>query len=762
MGATRFPIRARATSLARMSRRLRASVIALLGAAALVITGAVPASAATTASWATWPGFSGVSGAYQGTVTLAGQPALSAAIRTDSVGGSGLGIISGASTWLAATTPVGAKYGSSRDQPYLNLRPKANNATSPSTTTYSFATPTAPSGWTFVLGDIDADQVRVSAVGPDGAQLTAAQLGYRGGFNYCDPAFVGKPSCTGDPLDIPSWNADTQTLVGNAAAVDTAGSAGWFEPSAPISSLTFTFQQRSGAPVYQTWFASIARDVTGTVTDQADGPLDGVGVRLIDRNGRVVAQTTTAGGGTYAFEGFLATDGYTVEAVPPAGKIAVGATRAPADLTTQDATAAFVVRDIVPVAVSGTARDDAGNPIAGATVTIAGVGSVTTDSNGAYLFDTVPVGVHTATITPPTGYAVTETPEPFEVPEGSETPITDQDFELVANPALGGTVTAGGVGVAGVTVTAIGPDGTVSTVTGADGAYSFPLLTPGDYSVSVVAPDGYLVSGSATRDEELVSDDLTDVDFALVPLGALEGLVATDVGDPVPGVTITIETPDGPVELTTDDGGVYGLGELAPGEYEVVLTVPDGYSAPGGTTASVVVGEDGAVETVPPFVLVPDEVLLGGLTGTVVDDSGDPVPGVTVTVDTPDGAVVLTTDADGSYGLGELAPGEYEVTVTVPDGYTAGGETTATAVVGDDGAIVTVPVFTLVADAVVPSRSPGPSASGDPAAPGSSGRLPSTGADAAPFLLIAGGLVVVGAAALVTARVVRRKRSRAE
>lgn len=46
------------------------------------------------------------------------------------------------------------------------MRPAADNANSPSTTTYTFATPTPAGGWGFVLGDVDADQVLVQATGP--------------------------------------------------------------------------------------------------------------------------------------------------------------------------------------------------------------------------------------------------------------------------------------------------------------------------------------------------------------------------------------------------------------------------------------------------------------------------------------------------------------------------------------------------------------------------------------------------------------------
>lgn len=575
-------------------RVYRSGVIAgaIIVIAALV--GAIPAAAATTTSWAGWQPLAGAPGAYTSAVQIAAKPAVTATVTSDSRGGQ-VGVITGASTWLSEGTPVGAKYGSSLNQPYLNLRPKADNATSPSTTTYSFAAPTPASGWTFVLGDIDADAVRIHAVAADGHVLDATELGFRGGFNYCAPGVVGKPSCTGDAADVPTWDAATLTLTGNAAAADTSGAAGWFEPSTPIVSLSFVFTRRAGLPVYQTWFASLARDVTGTVTDTAEGPLDGVELTLTDANGAVVGTTTTAAGGTYSFPGVVATDGYTVRVAPPAGKISEGPNAQTVDLTDADGVADFTVRDIVPVTVSGRVTDTDGTPIAGLTVTIDGR-TTTTDADGQYLFDKVPVGTHSATITRPDGYTIVTTPPPFTVADGSETPITGVDFRLAENPTLSGTVRAGGSGVAGVTVTASGPGGTpLSTVTDANGDYSFPRLPLGEYTVAVDVPEGYAASGAVSREESVIEGDVDDVDFALVRLGAIDGTVRTDGGAAVSGVVISVSGPAGTQQLTTDADGAYGLGTLPPGSYTITVTPPAGSTVVGAATRTVIITDAGEV-----------------------------------------------------------------------------------------------------------------------------------------------------------------------
>lgn len=567
-----------------------------------VMVGAVPAAAATTTAWASWQPLTGAGGAYSTTVQVAAQPAITATVTSDSRAGQ-VGVISGASTWLSEGTPIGAKYGSSRDQPYLNVRPKADNASSPSTTTYSFATPTPTAGWAFALGDIDADAVRIVAVAPDGHVLDATEIGYRGGFNYCAPGVAGKPSCTGAVDDVPAWDPATLTLTGNTGAVDTNGSAAWFEPATPISSLSFVFTRRSGLPVYQTWFASIAQDITGTVTDVVDGALAGVPLTLTDANGTVVGTTTTAPDGTYAFPGFVAADGYTVRVTPPAGKISTGTPTVAVDLSAGDGVADFLVRDIVPVAVSGRVTDTAGTPVPGVTVTI-DAQIATTDADGRYLFDQVPVGTHTATIAPPPGYAIDLTPPAFTVPPGSEDPIEDVDFRVAENADLSGSVRAGGSGVAGVTVTALGPGGvTLTRVTDGSGAYSFPRLDAGTYAITIVPPSGYVAASPITRAEQVAATDVTGVDFELARLGAIDGTVRDDTGAPVGGVTVTVTGPGSPQQLTTAADGTYGLGALPPGTYTLTVTPPMGTTVVGAATHTVVITAAGEAAAAQDFTL---------------------------------------------------------------------------------------------------------------------------------------------------------------
>ncbi len=152
---------------------------------------------------------------------------------------------------------------------------------------------------------------------------------------------------------MPTWDAATTTLTGNATATDTSGAAAWFEPNAPISSLTFTFTRRAGVPGVSDLVRGDHPHDLGHGDRLDRGRAGGRHDRASDRIRRLRprGETTTSADGAYAFSDVLATDGYRVEITPPAGKISDEPTRT-VDVTIADVTADFAVRDIVPVPVS--------------------------------------------------------------------------------------------------------------------------------------------------------------------------------------------------------------------------------------------------------------------------------------------------------------------------------------------------------------------------------------------------------------------------
>ena len=249
----------------------------------------------------------------------------------------------------------------------------------------------------------------------------------------------------------------------------------------PLSSLTVIYTRRSGFPIYSTSFAALAQTISGTVTDVSTTgacPVTGVTVRLVSPYGESLGTTTPASDGTYSFGQNATQPGYTVSIEPPPTCAAVGGVRRTVSTETSDATATFEVRRIIPQPVSGTVRAD-GQPLAGVPVTLHVPGgdpkTTTTAADGTYLFDDNAVrDGYFVTIAVPDGYTGTDQRAPFDI---DAAPITGQNFALTANPDVSGTVTGGGSGLGGVTVTltpATGP--ALTTVTAADGSYTFPRV----------------------------------------------------------------------------------------------------------------------------------------------------------------------------------------------------------------------------------------------------------------------------------------------
>lgn len=208
---------------------VRATGVALL-ASGLSLAPTAPASAAVEGDWGAWSAVGGASTAFTTSVTL---PGLGGPVAQVTSTASTASVVSGASTWLGPSSPPGVAFGSSRDRAYLNQSPRGNAVDAPAVTTYTFSEPPAV-GWGFTLGDIDADEATVSAVGVDGEPLDVAQLGFQGVFNLCATAPRPSGLCSADPTDVPAWLPGTATLRGNAAAANTSGASGWFRPTVPV------------------------------------------------------------------------------------------------------------------------------------------------------------------------------------------------------------------------------------------------------------------------------------------------------------------------------------------------------------------------------------------------------------------------------------------------------------------------------------------------------------------------------------------------
>ena len=306
--------------------------------------------------------------------------------------------------------------------------------------------------------------------------------------------------------------------------------------------------------------------------------------------------------------------------------------------------------------LNGTVTNGTGGPIAGATVTVRNAttgqtaASVTTDASGNY----------SASLTNGT-YDVTASASGYENASHSGVSVTagsttDSDFTLGASTAPGtieGTILNGSddTPIAGASVAVSNASGTVATTTTDSKGVFTASVSAGSYNVSVSA-DGYV--GTTFPGVQVTSGQTTRFTGRLTPAsngstGFVNGTV-TNASGPVAGATVTAYGPTSVQTTTTDASGNYSV---AVEEGFVGLE----YSAPGhGVHSEFVEATAGNTTRVDVTLREP-----GTITGTVVDENGDPIAGATVDVWGPSSGQT-TTDASGNYSL-SVGAGEYAVEI---------------------------------------------------------------------------------------------------
>jgi len=206
------------------------------------------------------------------------------------------------------------------------------------------------------------------------------------------------------------------------------------------------------------------------------------------------------------------------------------------------------------------------------------------------------------------------------------------------------------------------------TETAADGTFSFPSVPPGPARLFAFADDaihdlrGITVAEGATTEVNLQLGSLA---------GRITGTVRGPNGQPLPAAFLRLASDENPrltLERLTDDAGRYEFDALPLGTYTVYAEAP-GLANRMGLDVSL--PADAPEQTVD-FDLTPG----GAVAGRVRDAEGQPLAGAWVATFAPaDVPRVLRgglsvqgvrTAADGTYHLGPLAPGTYDLIVSVP------------------------------------------------------------------------------------------------
>lgn len=351
---------------------------------------------------------------------------------------------------------------------------------------------------------------------------------------------------------------------------------------------------------------------------------------------------------------------------------------------------AFVtVYDPGNTSISGRVTDsNSGDGIAGVTVYVRGPiqNHATTDTFGNYQITDLQPGDYKVYTSGTTGYADEYYPDTRESLADAIQVVFDQDipnvdFVLDLPGSISGKVTdlTTNTVIAGVKVYALGNQGTMSATTDDSGKYTISGLDVEDYTVYTKDTDGYVdeyynnVSNAslATQVSVNATENKPDIDFNLNTTGSISGRVTDEnTGDGLADVTVRVSGPSYGYAIT-DDSGNYTISNLNPGNYMVYTSSTSGYvdeyydnvlESATATSVSVSYGLD--TPNIDFALNTP-----GSISGKVTDEqTGDELADVTVRVNGPS-YTYTTTEADGTYILNDLKPGEYTVYTSSTSGY---------------------------------------------------------------------------------------------
>ena len=491
--------------------------------------------------------------------------------------------------------------------------------------------------------------------------------------------------------------------------------------------------------------------------DGTEPGYSGVTVQLLDKDGQVIATTTTDANGNYSFDK-LPDGTYSVTVVKD-GELADTEQTEDPDTTKDNASEPVTLNEDNPskdhidfgyvpdYSIHGLVYRDGDRSeshgtgekgYANQTVELRDkdgkvVATTTTDADGAYSFEKLPAGDYTVKVVKDGALTdLDQTEDPDSTKDSASGVIslsndhrtqTDVNFGYIANNSINGTIYRDGDRdgrkgdtegrYSGVTVQLLDKDGTViaTTTTDKDGTYSFEHLPDGTYSIKVVK-DGVLADADQTGDPDTTLDNASkpitldennptksDVDFGYAPNNTITGTVYRDdnrdktINGDEPGlerVSVQLLDEDGNVVQTLDTAadGTYAFQHLKDGKYTVKVVrssaikdydqTEDPDATVNDTSAVYTMGPENSLQENVNFGYVPDYSIAGRVyrdadkSGSYTDGE-ETFEGVTVDLIDASGTVVATatTTADGTYSFEKLPAGTYRVKVHA-DGALAG------------------------------------------------------------------------------------------
>jgi hypothetical protein len=303
--------------------------------------------------------------------------------------------------------------------------------------------------------------------------------------------------------------------------------------------------------------------------------------------------------------------------------------------------------------ISGNVTDSAtGLPVQNARVCCRAESSrAYTDSVGYYRFTDLVPGVYTVTVRT-TGYEPDTFPEPVLVLQDSITAGIDFTLRRSGVGGIAGFVldSASRQPVVGASVYTVGAANSAST--DSNGYFEIHNVPVGRYVLRARAD--WHVQATYPESVSVVAGQVTpDIDFDLVPAGAIAGLVTSaGSGMPLVGASVYAFGPNGSAAAATDTGGHYGIyTQLRPGWYRVRAQATGYVTAYHPDSVEVIAGQlTPAID----FALL----MAGAIRGRVTDVQTG--LGIAHAAVNGSGLTTAYTDSAGNYTLA-ANPGSYSL-----------------------------------------------------------------------------------------------------
>src|SRR6185369_5788553 len=305
-------------------------------------------------------------------------------------------------------------------------------------------------------------------------------------------------------------------------------------------------------------------------------------------------------------------------------------------------------------AITGTALDENGDPLVGATVNLTGSQSVatTTDSQGSFRFSRLPtVGNYNVTLSKRHYFFL---PATQNIKDATADVSLTFDARLTLFAITGTALDENRAPLAGATVTLTGSQSVVTT-TDAQGSFRFPgLLTNGNYNVAL--SKRHYTFLPATQNITDVTDDVSLTFDARLTLFAITGTALDENHAPLAGATVNLTGSKSVVTTTDSQGNFRFPGLPTNGNYNVALSKRH-YTFLPATQNITDVTDDVSLT-------FDARLTLFAITGTALDENHAPLAGATVNL-TGSQSAATTTDSQGSFRFPGLPTnGNYNVALS--------------------------------------------------------------------------------------------------